>query len=307
MSKPATNALAIIDEAGLGPAMSALPPQRRAFVSALVQTGCTATDAAAAAGYSDSSRATLSAQGHNLAHDPRVQAAILEESQKLIRTSGPMAIGVLVKIAKDETAANRDRVKAATEILNRGGFHAVSQHNVTVTHQTESEKEREIAALCAELGLDQNAQQKLLGKVIEAEFVIVDPPSEIAPKVSASGRKITNPARTAEDRARDRLHKRETPEEKAARRAVTREQQRAKAKAEYQAAAALRGEDPPAAEPDPLEDGMAGAPDGPFVPAGSTVPDEWVVFRTDDTEADDGARSATLPDEGSTEGLEDLF
>lgn len=248
MSKPQpANAIALVEEdAGLGPAMSALSPQRRAFVTAIVTTGCSATDAAAAAGYSATTRAGLNSTGYALSHDPRIQAAILEESQKLIRTSGPMAINVLVKIAKDPTAANRDRIKAATEILDRGGFHAVSQHNVTVTHQTEAEKDRELLALAQELGLDEKAQQKLLGKVIEAEFVeITDPPSDIAPKVGPQGRKITNPDRTPEERARDRQRKRETPEERAARRAKSRAEQSAHSKAEYAAAAALRGETPP--------------------------------------------------------------
>lgn len=299
MTKPkSANQLVVIDGVSMGPAMQALPSKMmRDFVVALVTTGCSATDAAAAAGYSASSRAILSARGHDLISDIRIQAAILEQSQRLIRASGPMALAVIINIAKDESAAPRDRLKAATEILNRGGMHAVSESHLTVSVQTEAEKNREIEALAAELGLDDNAKARLLGRpIIEAEFTeIKDPPSDIAPKVGPQGRKITNPERTAEDRARDRLHKRETPEEKEARREQTRAEQRAKAKAEYAAAAALRG------EPEPIGGPMAEAPDGPFMPAGSgPIPPEWAVWSSDATRDDEEVT-------GSTAGLEGLL
>lgn len=208
----------------------------RSFVVALVQTGRSATDAAEIAGYSASNRNVLQSRGSQLAHDARVQAAILEECQKLIRADGPMALTVLRTIAKDTTAPPRDRLKAATEILNRGGFHAVTQHNVTVTHQTEKEKDREILALATELGLDDAAKAKLLGKpvTVDAEFTeIVDPPTDVAPPRGPAGAKITNAERSPEERAAERARYRETPEERQARQEHTRQERRERAKREY--------------------------------------------------------------------------
>jgi phage terminase small subunit len=230
----------ITDDTTLGPAMLALPNDRqRAFVVALVQLGCDATHAAAVAGY-----ALEKSNGHawRLAHDPKIQAALLEECKKVIRSDAPMALTVLRTVAKDPTAPHRDRLRAATEILNRSGLNAVSETNITVTHKSEAEQDREILALASELGLDDKAKSKLLGRpvVTEAQFEIIDEPTDIAPPRAPSGAKISNPERSAEERAADRMRKKaqrnETPEERDTRLARVREEQRERAKRIYEEA-----------------------------------------------------------------------
>lgn len=168
------------DDAQLGPAMSALRSERmRRFVCALVQTGCNATAAAKAAGYAPNNHESLKAIAYKLAHDPRVQAAVHEEGQKIIRIHGPMAIGVLVTVAKDKAMPGRDRVKAAEALLNRGGFHTVSEQHVQVTDLSETQLDAKLKSLCRELGLDEAAQRKLLdGKTIDAVFTDVTPAGE---------------------------------------------------------------------------------------------------------------------------------
>jgi phage terminase small subunit len=239
-----TQALIPIDDdaASHGPAMLALPnDMQRAFVRVLVTTGCEASDAAAAAGYSTLNANTLSSRASQLTHRPQIQAAIHEEALKIIRADGPMCLMVIRLIAKDPTVAPRDRLRAAQMLLDRGGFQAVTEHNVTVTHKSDTEKDREIIQLATELGLDDAAKAKLLGKpIVDATFEIVDPATDIAPPRAPSGAKITNPERTAEERAADRLRKRdqrnETPEERAARLPRVREEQRERAKRVYEEA-----------------------------------------------------------------------
>jgi hypothetical protein len=154
------------DETGLGPAMASLNPMQRAFVAAKVHTGADNSKAARAAGYSIEH---AKRSGYRLAHDDRVQAAILEEGRKLMRSEGARSIQTLVAIRDDKGADAKDRIKCAVELLNRSGFHAVSEHHLNVEHRlSETEQDRRILALAAELGLPETEAQKLL--IAPAEF-----------------------------------------------------------------------------------------------------------------------------------------
>ena len=161
-------------EAQLGPAMRALSPMMRQFVLALLQTGCTQAKAAELAGYKGGPN-TWKAMGWKLAHDSRVQAALHEEAQKLIRTTAVMAIGVVTEIAQDRAVNPKDRLKAALELLNRSGLHAQTEHRVTLERVDDAAKIEQIRLLADRLGLDVT---KLLGRsnkqpVTDAEFQVV--------------------------------------------------------------------------------------------------------------------------------------
>ncbi len=153
-----------IDDEGLGPAMRALTSLQRSFVRAKVELGLNDTAAYAAAGF-----APDRGHAHRLAHDERVQAAILEEGRKLMRAHGPKSILTLVEIRDNVEANDKDRIKAAIELLNRSGFHAVSEHHEHQHHYlSETEQDRRILALCAELGLSPDEARKML--VAPADF-----------------------------------------------------------------------------------------------------------------------------------------
>src|ERR1700683_142035 len=82
-----------------GPAMQALEPQRQAFVNALLdQRGSpNFAQAAIAAGYSDppgTSRVT----GPHLARNPRIIAALHEESKRRFTIAGWQGVVNLIKI-----------------------------------------------------------------------------------------------------------------------------------------------------------------------------------------------------------------
>src|SRR5258706_148469 len=150
-----------VPEDGLGPAMLALSPTMRAWVVAKVTFGCSNAEATRLAGYSTRSENAVSVMAHQLAHNERIQAAILEEGSKLMRTEGPKSIRVLVEIRDNKKADDKVRMKAAVELLNRSGFQATTQHLVSVEHSlSDGEKDRRIIALCAELGIGKEEAQK---------------------------------------------------------------------------------------------------------------------------------------------------
>ena len=165
------------ETARLGPHMAALSPRMRQFVYALIQTGCSQAKAAELAGYQGGPK-TWKTMGWKLAHDPRVQAAIHEEAQKLLRSTSIMAIGVISDIARNPEAEAKDRLRAAVELLNRSGLHAQSEHKVVVERTpNDAEVISQIRSMAGRLGIDAD---KLLGRVaalpapIDVEFEVID-------------------------------------------------------------------------------------------------------------------------------------
>jgi phage terminase small subunit len=256
-----TELATIEEDRSLGPAMRELTTDKqRLFVRHLVATGCKPIDAAEAAGYSNKTRQHLSTTAYELTHDPRVQKAIHEESLKVLRATGPMALKVLCDIAADKNAADRDRIKAATELLNRGGFHSVNESliKVDVTDQTEAEKDRRINELLAKLGLDQATKQTMLSALggkpaIDAEFKVVDPETPIAPPRAPRGRPIKNPE-DVEKRALERAAYKRSPEQSAAHKEKVNAERRERSKRILANARADRGE--PAPPPEEAADGL---------------------------------------------------
>jgi phage terminase small subunit len=162
-------------DAKLGPAMLALAPMPRQFVLALITTGCSQAGAAQLAGYTGGPD-TLKATGWRLAHDSRIQAAMHEEAQKLIRSTSVLAINVIKEIAESSWIEPQHRLKAAVELLNRSGLSAVTEHKVTVEHvQTEAEQVARIRVMATQLGLDPVKLLGNAGHVTDAEFVEVTP------------------------------------------------------------------------------------------------------------------------------------
>lgn len=153
-------------EGDFGPAMTALTPLKRAFVLAKVHGGLNNADAYRATGYVGDNAATLA---HAVAHSEDVQDAILEEGRKLMRSEGPKSILTLVAIRDDRSVKPEARIKAATELLNRSGFHAIMEsHQHLHTHMSEAEQDKRILALCAELGMSTDQAKKML--IAPSEF-----------------------------------------------------------------------------------------------------------------------------------------
>ena len=139
----------------LGPKMNALVPKRRAFVQALMNQGTrNATQAAAAAGYSQVSNESLRVQASNLMHDDAVQEAIQEEAKRRITTMLPLALETVAAIMENPQEGGATRLKAATTVMDRTGVHAVSER---ITREEPLERDpdqiKRIMGLAQVLGL----------------------------------------------------------------------------------------------------------------------------------------------------------
>jgi len=161
-----------------GPAMRILTEKQREFVSRLVETGCSYTDAARAAGYSGVSANSLRVTGHRLAHDDKVIAAIREEAERKMRAGAAFGVHALEEIARDPT--HKDRLRAAGKLLGMAGLREDESRTVHHVHELNDEQlDARIRMLAKRNGLD---PARLLGPgkdVIEGTFAVVDPADEL--------------------------------------------------------------------------------------------------------------------------------
>lgn len=158
------------DDTEYGPAMAALNDRQRRFVLAMLNIpGCSHARAAREAGYSDV-KDGAKVRGHYAAHSPKVQAALREEAGKRLNGLSVIAANVMMDIMIDEDAPLKDKLKAASAVLDRTGFAASQNINVnkTITDQSGAAIMERIRALASKHGLD---ERKLLGgPVVDAEF-----------------------------------------------------------------------------------------------------------------------------------------
>ena len=160
------------DDIEYGPAMADLSERQRAFVVAMLEhPGITQHRAAELAGYQNSPGG-MRVQGHTLAHHPKVQAAIREETGKRLNSLSLLAANVMADVMLDPEAPLKEKLKAASAVLDRTGFAAAQNINVnkTVTDNSGQAVLARIERAAAVLGIDPAA---LLGlaplKVINHE------------------------------------------------------------------------------------------------------------------------------------------
>lgn len=208
----------IIEDTECGPAMLALTPGQRALVYCYVHLGCSGAEAARQAGYAHGK-----VVGSAILREPGVNAAVIEESRKVLCRHGPKSIATLVAIRDDKTQRGADRIKAAITLLDRAGLNAVSEHHLLVEHKlSEEQQDARILQLCGELGIPPVEARKLLidpSKVVDAEF------EEVKPKLSPEERALKD-HRNALERQRRKL----TPEQLANRKEAYRLDHKAKMK-----------------------------------------------------------------------------
>lgn len=163
----------------LGPKMMALTPRQRAFVFAMLETGQDDhTRCARMAGYTGNDN-VLYVTAHRLAHDEKIQTAIHEQASKRLKAGAIMATGTLLAIAKNPV--HKDQLKAALEIMNRSGLHAITESKVTHEHTLDDKAAiQRVKDLALSLGID---AKKLLGNygIVEAEYTEVPEEEEFDP------------------------------------------------------------------------------------------------------------------------------
>jgi hypothetical protein len=158
-----------------GPAMRALPNDRwRNFAVLFCGQGRRNAKRAYGVAFENAHEPTQASAACKLIRDDRMQAAILELSQKQLRSLAPEAVAVFQEIATNPQHPHR--LQAAKEIADRTGLHAVSETRSTVTRlSSDTDMVKQIGALAAILGID---AQRLLGKQIEAPMIDITPIEE---------------------------------------------------------------------------------------------------------------------------------
>jgi hypothetical protein len=120
--------------------------------------------AARAAGYGNakSKPLTLAQQGYKLMRDPRIQAAIAEESRNMRRNAAPEVIRAWLNMVRDPTHAGH--VRAVAMGLDRDEP-LVTQQKIDVTHTHVDRNQEEIEELRAlrHLGTSQEKLVELFG------------------------------------------------------------------------------------------------------------------------------------------------
>jgi len=90
--------------------------------------------AALRAGYETKTSNALINLASRLAHTPKVQDAILEESRKRAGATTLLATSRLVEMIEGEMLSPRDQLKAIGMLLDRVGMPAATEHKVSVEH-----------------------------------------------------------------------------------------------------------------------------------------------------------------------------
>lgn len=95
-----------------------LNDRQAAFVSAFVEHGDKIA-AADAAGYDGNH---LDTTAHRLLAMPAVAAAIQLQTMHRLRNAAPMALSVIINLARSDKASDRVKLEAAKTLLDRAGF-----------------------------------------------------------------------------------------------------------------------------------------------------------------------------------------
>lgn len=171
---------AIIRDAEESPAMAALTPRQRLFVTHwLANGGLKAYQIIIDLGWSNpelteaqqvsSARVTA----NRFLNNPKVQLALREFTTGMLAEPLLASVAVISEIMNDPT--HKDRLKAAIRIQELAGFVVKTQHEVTVTRIDQDTMVREIKDMAQQLGMSETEARRLLGTagIVDAEFTEV--------------------------------------------------------------------------------------------------------------------------------------
>ncbi len=154
MTRNGKNELVVPRWDDLGPAMRQLNGSQQQFVIAMLETGArNATEAARIAGYGGEHPNSVRTAASNLMRNTRVMAAMREEADKRLNSGAILAASALIEIAGDPL--DKNRFKAAVELLNRAGLIVETRHRVVVSdNRTTEEIQQTILQLAKQNGVD---------------------------------------------------------------------------------------------------------------------------------------------------------
>lgn len=173
------------DEEKLGPKMKALTPLQRNFVICLSKRATrNNADALRQAGWAGKEE-NLRQHAYSLAHDERIQEALIEHNRRQLKSLVPAAVEELATLLDSNQVDGSTKLKAVAMVLDRAGLHAVSEHKSTVEHIGQDQNLLQASqALAASLGIDLSdligarlakRQKAIPVPTIEAEYIEVPP------------------------------------------------------------------------------------------------------------------------------------
>lgn len=157
-----------------GPAFNDLTTLQQKFVMALVEVGLTKDFGAKAARIAGYNHDGAKQAAYRLMRNPKVLLALREEADLRMRAGALLGAMVLEEIALDPM--HKDRFKAATEMMNRGGMSLIQKvehlHQHTVEQRSDPELMAVVNRLARTLGTTPAA---LLGKdAVDATYTEVN-------------------------------------------------------------------------------------------------------------------------------------
>jgi hypothetical protein len=174
MPRSATAVALPVADDQFGPAMRALPENRRRYVLALLvqPPGRGAmTRAARAAGFGgpDSNARTMAVIASRLSSDPRIERALHEEGLRHLQSAAPRAVTALVNAI--ERPGHKSQIRAAIAILERV-YPAEVNHHVEIDDRRPPPVTSEMIARIVAIAKAVNAPNPT---VIEQDIVEVAP------------------------------------------------------------------------------------------------------------------------------------
>lgn len=152
----------------MGPAMLNLNERQRKFVCALAVFGGDQKGAYAWAGYDVKTDGATRACASRLAASEGVQAAIREEALRRLNSASLLAISGLIEMASPiHNDDKKTRLKALQDLADRTGFHAKTEHTITIKDDRTT---AQILETIHTLALANGQDPRLLLPPIDAEF-----------------------------------------------------------------------------------------------------------------------------------------
>lgn len=158
----------------MGPAMRALVPRQQLFVTCLLGQGSRINylNAVRSAGY-EGTVGSMKVLGHRMAHNEKVQAAMLEEARKRMTTVALAAVGVVGEAIESKKVDMKTRLRAAEMALDRGGLHSVHEQRLVRQEMSREEKLRLLVDYAKQTGQDPRALLGDLADVVEGDFKVL--------------------------------------------------------------------------------------------------------------------------------------
>jgi hypothetical protein len=145
-----------------------LNARQKAFAEARAR-GYSLSKATRLAGYNPSSSASAKAMGYALARDAQIARLVAHLAKTYLAAATGVAARALVDVVEDPDTKPADKIKAAAQVLNRGGVPASQEYDVNVSGAVEHRASPTMNELRIRAGLAPLPEPPP-GEVVDADF-----------------------------------------------------------------------------------------------------------------------------------------